>query len=377
MTIPYCPNKKCTYHNLKEKLKNWYIHKGFYTTLVSGTLPRFKCKSCGRTFSERTFSIDYFTKRQISYKAIYTHLKTASGIRDMARDLICTTDTISNRIFRLSRQMWAAESLFGEDPLLNENLSADGLESFVESRYYPSYINILAGSKSQFLYSYSSYFFKRKGTMTEDQKIERDNLYKTARFEKKGASRSFNEILNHAYRLSRKTKKKYLYFDTDENPVYQYCLRNHVKLRDSIHRGEIIHRQTNSQLERNRGNKLFSCNYIDRQIRKDLAEHVRETVQFSRDINCSMERFAIYRFWHNYEKPWRINAKYRKFRTHAEAAGIGKECIKQLRDSVFKGFRIPMTLIDDRLTTFQRKSWLRNNLNPKGETLQYFPKFVL
>ncbi|MFP4564035.1 MAG: hypothetical protein ACLFRY_12085 [Spirochaetia bacterium] len=41
-------------------------------------------------------------------------------------------------------------------------------------------------------------------------------------------------------------------------------------------------------------NPLFPVNYLDRQIRKDNSNHLRKTVQFSRDVDSRMERMAVY-----------------------------------------------------------------------------------
>ena len=375
-SFPYCPNEDCLNHHVHKKTRKWYVHKGSYTTGICGTQPRFMCRSCGRTFSARTFHINYYTKKSIDYYRLYTHLKTSSGIRDIARDFNCTTSTVQNRILRLARQVWGAEALYHQNLCTRENLCADGLESFVESQFFQSNINVLVGSNSQFIYDFNAFYFKRKGRMTEKQKETRKTLYSSALFEKGGASRSFSEILDEVHRLHSGSRMKTLVLDTDENPVYRYCLRNHEVLKEKIRQGDVIHRLTNSKKARNYRNKLFPCNYIDRQIRKDLAEHVRETVQFSRDINNSIERFAVYRFWHNYRKPFRINRGKSLFTTHAQEAGVDKEIVGNIVHSVFKGYRIPFSLISDRLSFFKKRSWLRLNYNPRGISSQYLPRFL-
>jgi hypothetical protein len=60
-------------------------------------------------------------------------------------------------------------------------------------------------------------------------------------------------------------------------------------------------------------------NYLDREIRKDLAEHHRETVCFARSQLMSDARMWIYLVWHNTDKPYRISP--RQDVSHAEAAG--------------------------------------------------------
>jgi len=87
-TPPFCPNRNCPYyHHPPSGYSRWYRKRGFYRTNSEGTVQRYECLGCGRSFSAQTFSIDYMTKKRLSYKRILTHLVTCSGIRDIARDL--------------------------------------------------------------------------------------------------------------------------------------------------------------------------------------------------------------------------------------------------------------------------------------------------
>ena len=81
------------------------------------------------------------------------------------------------------------------------------------------------------------------------------------------------------------------------------------------------HIRIESRAARTRENPLFPVNYFDRELRKDLAEHVRETVRFARNVNHSMERLWIYTHLHNHSKRYRINDPVSEHRTHAEQAG--------------------------------------------------------
>jgi hypothetical protein len=120
-------------------------------------------------------------------------------------------------------------------------------------------------------------------------------------------------------------------------------LKRHRELKKLVELHKLTHRLTNSREERNTNNNLFSCNYCDRMVRKDLAEHVRETVQFARDHNCSMERFTLYQFWLNFMKPYRIKRKdYVVSKTHCEAAKIPSEKREAILKRAFKGYRIDL-----------------------------------
>ncbi|MDC7220420.1 MAG: hypothetical protein PQJ59_10790, partial [Spirochaetales bacterium] len=132
---------------------------------------------------------------------------------------------------------------------------------------------------------------------------------------------------------------------------------------------KVTHRKTNSKIERNYQNKLFSCNYIDRQIRKDLAEYTRETVQFGRNMNNCMDRFSCYIFWHNFMKPYRINKRKSAYSYHGECAGFSLNKIKEIVDAVISGPVVRECESKQYLTNFQRKHWDRELLNPMNVTM--------
>ena len=351
MTIPHCPNRKCSNFNHPDPKHQWYRKKGFEVRKLRGTIQRYQCKSCHRTFDLNYFSMDFYLHRKISYKSIFHSLITCSGIRDMARHFHCTTKVIQNRIRRLSQKIMILSSQIISQMELKENLAADGLESFILSQYFPSNINILAGSRSQFIYYHNAYYFKRKGKTTREQKKKLKELYKEAFFEKGGASRAFRELLITLEDLLDRSDLDQMILDTDENPIYS----GQFKAYGGLH-SRVTHRLTNSKEERNQNNKLFPCNYIDRQIRKDMAEHVRETVQYARNMNPSMERFAIYRFWHNFMKPFREKHRRKGYGlTHGEVAGISRERIMELVSRVMDGRRILLDPDEVPFTSFQRR----------------------
>ena len=376
---PYCPNPKCGNHQFDHPYRShWYWHKGHYHPPSGGSYRRFQCKECKAIFTMRTFSIDYFTKKKVSYQRILSGIISCSSIRALSRALNCNTETIQNRIRRLARNMIACSQLISGDIVPQENgiYTADGLESFITSQFFPTNINILVGKTSQFIYDFSYFVFKRKGRMTERQKEIMEELYKTVEFEEKGATRSFNEILTSLHSRISKDPSSRCILDTDENRIYRSCLKSHPELGQLLKRGELIHRLTSSKKKRNFKNKLFPVNYIDREIRKDLAEHVRETVRFGRSSSNAMERFGIYLFWHNYLKPFRINRKNRTSDTHGEAAGCDPVRMERYLRIVYR-YRIPYSFVENKLTTFLTTVWEHRVHTPAGMNRQRLPKFLL
>lgn len=355
----YCPNKDCSNHRNPLKNSSWYWKKGFYSTKRNGKTQRYQCKECKRTFDLNYFTIDYYVHRHLSPSKILNHLVSGSGIRDMGRAFKCNPKVITHRIQRLSRQINAICSHEISQLELTESVAADGLENFILSQYFPTNINVLLGSQSQFLYTFNAYHFRRKGKCTEEQKKTKKDLYEIAYFEERAPSKRFREILDFLSDKVKTSSRDSFILDTDECPIYSYQFNKHPTLGEKV-----THRKTNSKRERNFQNKLFPCNYMDRQIRKDLAEYIRETVQLGRNINNSMDRFTCYSFWHNFIKPYRINRKKSPFLFHAQAAGFSLDEIEEIKQRVFEGIKTREELATKYMTDFQKRHRERKLVNP-------------
>jgi len=65
-------------------------------------------------------------------------------------------------------------------------------------------------------------------------------------------------------------------------------------------------------------------NYLDREIRKNSAAHVRETVRADREVTMTMSRMAITLGFHTFRKPFRIDNRtnQKDVMTHAERANL-------------------------------------------------------
>ncbi|MDC7223930.1 MAG: hypothetical protein PQJ60_09330, partial [Spirochaetales bacterium] len=208
--------------------------------------------------------------KKIPMGKLLNHLVSSSGIRDMSRVFTCHTDVIQHRIRALARRIMTVTSreLVGLE--LREDVAADGLENFIQSQFFPTNLNVLVGHDSQFIYNFNAYYFKSKGAMTDEQKEKREKLYEVAQFEEGAASARFKELLDFLAEKTNESSLESFILDTDENPIYSSQYGKHEELQKKV-----VHRTTNSQVFRNYQNKLFPCNYIDRQTRKDQAEYVR------------------------------------------------------------------------------------------------------
>jgi hypothetical protein len=218
---------------------------------------------------------------------------------------------------------------------LSEDQAADGFQSFAVSQYFPNNITVLVGSRSQVV-SFCDYVsFRRSGRMTARQRRMRsafDQLYSPP---PQALTASFAELLEHLYRRFRSSAHRPLTLHTDRKREYRSALRAHQGLRQAAARSLFRHHQTDSRAVRDRFNPLFPVNYLDRQLRTDLAEHVRETIRFARNVNHSMERLLVYMLEHNLHKRFRINDPIGLERRHATVAGATVDDLRRVTRQLY------------------------------------------
>ena len=328
---PFCPNPSCPNH-FPEKIKRsnhlWYYRSGYY--LIERTkepVSRYLCKTCGKKFSEQTFSINYFSKKNLNMKKLAISLSSGMSIRAMARFYHVAPTTIIRKVRIIARQAIAIESIVSKHISLSESLVADGFESFVLSQYFPNNFNFLVGKESQYVYYFNYVQLHRKGRMKDKKKKIPRKLKKERPNTKKNQILKFGEPLRYTTKIVVQTPKlKELNFYTDEKYEYHRCT-NPLYLPPELleRRFTLNHHRINSCVPRTKMNDLFSVNYIDRECRKDMAEHHRETTCHAKETNDSVERMCVYCTIHNYFKKFRINPGKTGFVTHADAAGIPRE----------------------------------------------------
>ena len=163
---PFCPNPRCSYHQSAPRNPSWFEKRGRYLTKSAGPIPRFSCNRCGKGFSERTFSINYFTKKLVDYHSLITLLSSSMGLRQISRFTHLSVATLSNRYERVARQAIALSEAISSTHKLTEDVVADEFETFSVSQYFPEFYHLLVGHSSQYLYFFSHMKIRRKGRMS-------------------------------------------------------------------------------------------------------------------------------------------------------------------------------------------------------------------
>jgi hypothetical protein len=371
---PYCPNPTCAFHGYEAAATGrFWTFQGVYVTKVIGVVHRFRCSSCGTGFSERSFSLDYYTKKTLDYREIFRATTAAESVSSIARHLGCSSASIQNRQDRLGRNCLAMHARLLERHELSEDLCADGFESFDRSQFFPNAINFLIGTESQFLYGQTHVTLRRKGRMTVGQRRKRQAYDTDGAFPKGSLTTSFSNLLGIIDPIWNQERRPHLVLRTDEHPAYPRAIRRVASLSTASGQGSFVHEAYSSKLARTLTNPLFPVNYYDRELRKDLAAFRRESTCFTRNVANGLLRFTQHQVWHNYCKPHRIVSTSVQPATHAVMAGISKEAIEREMSRLF----IDRAFIShQRLNNEAIRIWLKQHPTPLKKKSDYCQGFA-
>lgn len=367
----FCPDSRCENHH-PDPTGRWYHHHGHYRSR-GGLIQRLRCCACGKTFSPRSLSIDYWTHFSIDYQLLLTLFCSGFSLRGLSRYFGTTTSVIQNRLGRLARSCLCYLGALQEQMQPFEAFVADGIENFCVSQYFPNDIHILAGKESQFVYGFNYALFRRKGRKTAAQARRCKQIYPSVDFRANTITGGFAELMVQLIRISGYSDQVGLY--TDERAQYQRAIRQNSELALRSHQGRWTHTRISSLRPRTSSNDLFSVNYLDRELRKDLAEYHRQTVCFARNVSNSLERTLLYFFHHNFCKCYRIGVRAEQ-RSHAEVAGVSPQQVGEILSEVFhkRGF-----LHDGAIAygSFYEKLWRREIPTPLKKRAEYLPGYAV
>jgi hypothetical protein len=354
---PFCPNIACENHTQPEG-NDWFRLFGWYHAKAHGRVKRYACQKCGKTFSDQTFHLSYYLHLNIAFKDILSRLCACSGIRAVAKYYQVTDKVIDNRIGRLARQVIGVMAGLRGPQDCCEPLVADGFESFIHSQY----IHHLIGKDSQYVYAIDIAHIGRKRRLTDDQKLNPEQLEQGEVSVSGDVSASFERICHTINDLAKGS----IVLHTDEKNEYRTVLEANQYLD-----GKLTHLTTSSREERTFRNQAGVLNYYDRELRKNLSAQVRETTRRLPEVNNCMERMYAYAGYHNFMKTFRIGQ--RDIRTHAEKAGYDIKGIRFYLETFFtKRFFYSKVAFN----ASEWLVWLRAYWTPFRLSNQYMPGYV-
>jgi transposase-like protein len=99
---PFCPQTECARHAAPEP--RFFVRHGFFTARCHDEpVPRFRCRSCKRTFSTQTFRQDYRDRRPEVNAELSERLVSGTGYRQLGRTLKLGVSAVQRKARKLAR----------------------------------------------------------------------------------------------------------------------------------------------------------------------------------------------------------------------------------------------------------------------------------
>jgi len=273
-----------------------YVRKGFYTRPSDRRrVQRFQCRACSVTFSTQTFSTSYWQKRPELTRRLFPLAVGCMAIRQIARTLEASPQTICEHISRLARHamLWQTERIQGTEPL--GEVVIDGLHSFEYSQYHPIEHHVAVEKRTSFVLYHLDSELRRSGRMTPYQRRRRQQLEsRLGRPAPQAVRQDVRELLEVTLaNVDQAT------VHSDEHRAYPWAIQRV--------RAQVEHRVTNSRVRRTQHNPLFEINLFDLWIRHAQGNHKRETIAASKRRQASAERLVLLQLWRNWVQRRRVN----------------------------------------------------------------------
>lgn len=299
---PFCPWRECPEHARKEPGYRYRKHAS-YSTMRRPRVPRFRCKSCWRTFSRQTFSTTYYLKRPELLRHVAAGIVAGSALRQIARSHECGHSTAARMAARLGRHAMLLHARCLEElrGTTDEPLVFDHFETFEFTQDFPFGIGTAVGSDSWFVYGLDPAPHGRAGRRSEAQQRRlRSRPRRATRGRYAGSTR---RVLDMLVPLGRNG----LILRTDGHTDYDRVVRHHTRRRrirleryPNPPRGPRGEPRSRQAVERDRA--MFPVDLLHKILRHSLAHHRRETIAFTRRLNAAMERMFVTAVWRNLVK---------------------------------------------------------------------------
>jgi transposase-like protein len=303
----FCPNRDCRCHAGNDPQFRW-VRKGSYSRKCDRrTIPKFKCKSCGRCFSQQSFAVTYYMKKPHLLQAVAAGLVGGSAARQVARTNGCSHTTVVRLNNRLGRHTLLLMSLALENiDAIREAVNFDHFETFQYCQEMPLGINTPVGAGSWFIYDLDPVPHRRGGKMTAARKaklqeqIERWGGIPTGSYRKSAFS-----VVKRL--LGKVPADAELELISDDHPTYRPAVREACRGRRFIHRvyanpDPEAKKGPRGRQARVRNAAMFPVDQLHHLLRHSDASHKRETIAFGRRANAILLRCFLFIVWRNFIK---------------------------------------------------------------------------
>ena len=311
---PRCPYRRCPRH--ADPGPRFFIRRGSYVARCRPRpIPRFRCRTCGRTFSRQTFRADFRDRKPHLNTRVIESLCSGVGFRQTARVIGMTRNNleakarkISRNADRLDRNLLARAA--ARNALSNrggeQKIHFDEFETYETRRNTrPLTIAVLIETETRLLVGRTAAPIRPRGRMTAQRRAA--IAAEEARF---GPRKDRSRVAcRWAFRAAARLRPtaSVIVLRTDEKTTYPG-----LALRAFPGRA-VAHLRTPSVMHRDELNPLFPINHTEALLR-DLVGRVRRESWLVSKLRTYLNlHLGLYAAWRNWVRP--------RFNRDAESPG--------------------------------------------------------
>ena len=301
---PRCPHRDCPQHAAPGA--HFYTRHGSYIAKIRPRpIPRFRCRTCQRSFSRQTFRHDYRDHKPHLNVRVIQELTSGVGYRQTARIVGLTRRNLINKARKIQRtaQLLDQNLLQSAGDLDRAHPSGRTLDiQFDEFETYetrrntrPLTIAVVIERESRLILGSSAAPIRPRGKMTERRTAA--IAHEEARF---GRRRNRSAaVCRYTLRRAAKVRPsaRLVILGTDEKTSYPGYAVEAFKGR------RLVHHQTPSVDPRGHGTPLFAINHTEAMLRDLTGRLRRESWLVSKLRKYLNLHLGLYAAWRNWVRP--------------------------------------------------------------------------
>ena len=307
---PYCPYSTCLAH--KHPSKRHFLRYGYYKPLCrANPVPRFRCRTCKRTYSRQTFRADYRDHKPHLNTQFFRLLISGVGLRQSSRMLPLTLRCTELKFRKIGQHLRHLNLNVRGKLGPSAVLQMDEFETFeTRRRERPVTVPVLIDTPTRFIIWAESETLSPRGRMSVariESLAKEEGQFGPRKDNSKVAIR---KVLERA--IPMVSGLDMVRVQTDEKLTYPSLLQS------AFGTARVIHEKTSSRLARTVANPLFPINQTEA-IARDLLGRLRRQSWLASKKRCFLDLALQYLMtWKNLIKP-RFN---RDKATPAQFAGF-------------------------------------------------------
>ncbi len=283
-----CPNSNCSFHEKKESI----IKDGMYFRANdSRTIQRYKCLSCGRKFSNATFSLAFGQKkRRVNQKVLHL-IGSSVSMKRIAKILDIHELTVKRKLIYLSKVAKKTQIEFLQSLRNNpiQHMQFDDLITNEHTKLKPLSISLAVDVRSRMILGAQVSYIPSFGHLAELSQKKygfRKNTHK--------------EMLENLFIKIEKSISKDALIESDEHNTYPDLVKKYFPYalykRYKGGRGCVVGQ---GELKKLHFDPLFGINHTCAMLRANINRLVRKTWCTSKDPQMLQKHLDVFIYYHN------------------------------------------------------------------------------